>query len=56
MIDRTLPGSMPSKQRQLDEIKTFGDPRYALDLFLRVITVDIETMKIVRALPELAIE
>ena len=37
-------------------IETVGDPRYPLDLFLRVITVSLETMKIVRALPELAIE
>ena len=37
-------------------IETVGDPRYPLDLFLRVITVSLETMKIVRALPHLAIE
>ena len=37
-------------------IETMGDPRYPLDLFLRVITVSLETMKIVRALPELTIE
>ncbi len=37
-------------------IETVGDPRYPLDLFLRVITVSLETMKIVRALPNLAIE
>ena len=37
-------------------IETVGDPRYPLDLFLRVITVSLETMKIVRALPELVIE
>ena len=36
-------------------IETVGDPRYPLDLFLRVITVSLETMKIVRALPKLAI-
>ena len=33
-------------------IETVGDPRYPLDLFLRVITVSLETMRIVRALPE----
>ena len=33
-------------------IETVGDPRYPLDLLLRVITVSLETMKIVRALPE----
>ena len=37
-------------------IETVGDPRYPLDLFLRVITVSLETMKIVRALPELVID
>ena len=35
--------------------ETVGDPRYPLDLFLRVITVSLETMRIVRALPELDI-
>ena len=33
-------------------IETVGDPRYPLNLFLRVITVSLETMRIVRALPE----
>ena len=37
-------------------IETIGDPRYPLDLFLRVITVSLETMKIVCALPELTID
>ena len=37
-------------------IETVGDPRYPLELFLRVITVSLETMKIVRTLPKLAIE
>lgn len=37
-------------------METVGDPRYPLDLFLRVITVSLETMKIVRDLPELVIE
>ena len=37
-------------------VETVGDPRYPLDLFLRVITVSLETMEIVRALPELKIE
>ena len=36
-------------------IETQGDPRYPLDLFLRVITVSLKTMKIVRNLPELKI-
>jgi predicted helicase len=30
-----------------------GNPRYPLELLLRVVTVSIETMKIVRALPAL---
>ena len=37
-------------------IETAGDPRYPLDLLLRVITVSLETVKIVRALPELKLE
>ncbi len=32
-----------------------GNARYPLELFLRVITVSLETMKIVRALPTLEI-
>ena len=37
-------------------IETVGDPRYPLDLFLRIITVSLETMKIVRTLPELTLD
>lgn len=37
-------------------IETMGDPRYPLELFLRVITVSIETINIVKALPKLEIE
>ncbi len=33
--------------------ETVGDPRYPLSLLLRVITVSLETMKIVRDLPRL---
>ena len=33
--------------------ETVGDPRYPLSLLLRVITVSLETMKIVRGLPKL---
>lgn len=36
-------------------VETVGNPRYPLELLLRVITVSVETMKIVRALPPLAI-
>lgn len=32
-----------------------GNPRYPLDLFLKVITVSLETMKIVKSLPKLEI-
>jgi len=35
--------------------ETIGDPRYPLDLFRRVITVSLETMKIVNSLPKLEI-
>ncbi len=36
-------------------IETVGDPRYPLDLFLRVITISLETNGIVRSLPDLKI-
>ena len=32
-----------------DAVETVGKPRYPLDLFLRVITVSLETMRIVWA-------
>jgi predicted helicase len=35
--------------------ETIGDPRYPLDLFRRVITVSLETMRIVNGLPALDI-
>lgn len=37
-------------------IDTLHNPQYPLELFLRVITVSLETMKIVRRLPELETE
>ena len=37
-------------------IETVGDPAYPLKLFQRVITVSLETMKIVNALPKLDIQ
>jgi predicted helicase len=37
-------------------IETMHDPRYPLELFQRVVTVSLETMKIVRSLPALVIE
>jgi predicted helicase len=36
-------------------VETMGNPRYPLELFQRVVTVSMETMKVVRALPSLAI-
>jgi len=36
-------------------VETMHNPRYPLELFLRVITVSLETMKLVRALPKLDI-
>jgi len=33
--------------------ETMGNPKYPLELFLRVITVSLETMKIVKSLPKL---
>ncbi|AFW01208.1 DNA helicase restriction enzyme Type III R subunit [Gluconobacter oxydans H24] len=36
-------------------IETMDNPRYPLELFLRVITVSLETMKIVKSLPALDI-
>lgn len=36
--------------------ETVGDPRYPLELFQRVITVSLETMKIVNSLPRLEID
>jgi len=36
-------------------IETMGNARYPLELFLRVITVSLETMKIVNDLPKLEI-
>ena len=33
--------------------ETMGNPKYSLELFLRVVTVGLETMKIVNGLPEL---
>ena len=36
-------------------IETMKNPRYPLELFQRVITVSLETMKIVKTLPALAV-
>ncbi|MDO3519092.1 DEAD/DEAH box helicase [Ralstonia pseudosolanacearum] len=37
-------------------IETMGNPRYPLELFQRVVTVSLETMKIVQSLPRLDIQ
>ena len=36
-------------------IETMNNPRYPLELFMRVVTVSLETMKIVKSLPKLEI-
>ena len=36
-------------------VETMGNPRYPLELFLRVVTVSLETMKVVGGLPGLGI-
>jgi len=36
-------------------VETMGNPRYPLELLLRVVTVSVETVKIVKALPKLDI-
>ena len=45
-------GIVSDANRYLNE--TVGGPRYPLDLLLRVITVSLETMKMVRALPRVS--
>lgn len=37
-------------------IETMNNPRYPLELFQRVVTVSVETMKIVKSLPRLDIQ
>ncbi len=37
-------------------VETIGDPCYPFDLFLRVTAVSLETMRIVRGLPELSVD
>lgn len=37
-------------------IETMNDPRYPLELFQRVVTVSLETMKIVKSLPRLDVQ
>ncbi|WP_298128365.1 type ISP restriction/modification enzyme [Ferrovum sp.] len=37
-------------------VETLGNPRYPLELFQRIITVSLETLRIVQSLPELEIQ
>ncbi|WP_309601155.1 hypothetical protein, partial [Burkholderia multivorans] len=37
-------------------IETMNNPRYPLELFQRVVTVSLETMKIVKSLPRLDVQ
>ena len=46
----------PMHQNRQSQRHCRGSQRYPLDLFLRVITVSLETMRIVRALPGLEIK
>lgn len=52
---KTDPASGIVNDANLYAIETVGDPAYPFDLFRRVITVSLETMKIVRSLPALDI-
>ena len=36
-------------------VETVGNPAYPLELFQRIITVSLETLRVVRGLPELKI-
>jgi len=36
-------------------IETMNNPKYPLELFLRMITVSMETMRIVKSLPPLVV-
>jgi hypothetical protein len=37
-------------------VETMGNPRYPLELFQRVVTVSLETLRVVKGLPKLALE
>lgn len=49
----TDPASGIVNDANLYATETVGDPRYPFDLFCRIITVSLETMRVVRALPKL---
>jgi predicted helicase len=53
---KTDPASGIVNDANLYATETVGDPAYPLKLFQRVITVSLETMKIVNALPKLDIQ
>ncbi len=50
---KTDPASGIANDANLYAIETMNDPSYPLKLFQRIITVSLETMKIVRGLPKL---
>ncbi|MEQ1929516.1 MAG: type ISP restriction/modification enzyme [Parvularculaceae bacterium] len=51
----TDPASGIVNDANLYATETVGDPRYPFDLFCRIITVSLETMKVVKSLPQLDI-
>src|SRR6478609_10014978 len=48
---KTDPASGIVNDANLYAIETVGDPAYPFKLFCRIITVSLETMKVVRSLP-----
>lgn len=58
-VDRYNPKTKKGSDIENDSnryaIETMGDPRYPYDLLRRVITVSLETVKIVKSLPKLDI-
>jgi predicted helicase len=52
---RSDPASGIVNDANRDAVETAGDPAYPFKLFCRVITVSLETLKIVKALPALDI-
>ena len=49
------PASGITNDANLWATETMGNPKYPLELFLRVVTVGLETMKVVNGLPKLKI-
>lgn len=56
MMERTDKASGIVNDANRYAIETVGNPAYPLPLFQRMITVSLETMKIVRSLPALDID